>query len=135
LGLGDLSFRTSQSIRSFFSQQFHSFFAILKQWNMAARALVTLIQQKHIEFAGRQHHLADRNTVAVMLTTIFRLVSSRLQFVTLFLLIIAVIDLGHVQSTTPRPSGFTRIARDLGRQFCNGECEGLARPWTLGSAP
>jgi hypothetical protein len=51
-----------------------------------------------------------------MLTTIFRLVSSRLQFVTLFLLIIVVIDLGHVQSTTPRPSGFTRIARDLGRK-------------------
>jgi hypothetical protein len=53
----------------------------------------------------------------------FRLVSSRLQFVTLFLLVIAVIDLGHVQSTTPRPSGFTRIARDLGRKFRNAECE------------
>jgi hypothetical protein len=29
-----------------FLQQFHSFFAILRQWNIAARALVTLIQQK-----------------------------------------------------------------------------------------
>jgi hypothetical protein len=75
------------------------------------------------------------NTPAAMLTTMFRLVSSRLQFVTLFLLVIAVIDLGHVQSTTPRPFGFTRIARDLGRKFCNAECEGLTHPWTVGSAP
>jgi hypothetical protein len=70
-----------------------------------------------------------------MLTTIFRLVSSRLQFVTFFLLVIMVIGFGHVQSPSPRPCGFTRIARDLGRKFCNAEREGLTYPWTLGPAP
>jgi hypothetical protein len=70
-----------------------------------------------------------------MLASTFRLVSSRLQFVTFFLLVIAVIDLGHLQSITPLPSGFTRIARDLGRKFCNTECQGLTLPWSSGPAP
>jgi hypothetical protein len=71
------------------------------------------------------------NTPALMLTTMFRLVSSRLQFVTFFLLVITVIDLGHVQSTNPCPSGFTRIARDLGLKFSNVGCEGLTLQWTV----
>src|SRR5271156_4141248 len=51
-----------------------------------------------------------------MLASVFRLVSSRIQFVTFSLLLIAVIDLGRSQSIAPGPSGFTRIARDLGRK-------------------
>jgi len=82
-----------------------------------------------LRFFEAKFQMADRYdiTPAAMLTTIFRLVLSRLQFVTFYLLVIAVIDVGHVQSTTPRPSGFTRIARDLGRKFSNGECEGLGQ--------
>jgi hypothetical protein len=75
------------------------------------------------------------HTPAAMLISVFRSVSSRLQFVIFFLLVIAVIDLGHLQSITPGPSGFTRIARDLGRRFCNAECERLSHPWSSGSAP
>ncbi len=55
-------------------------------------------------------------------------VASRLRIVIFFVLIVAVIDRGHLQSTRPQPSGFTRIARDLGRKFCNPECEGLSQP-------
>jgi len=54
-----------------------------------------------------------------------RLAFSRFRFIILFVLVIAVIDRGHSQSTNPEPSGFTRIARDLGRKFCNTECEDL----------
>jgi hypothetical protein len=54
----------------------------------------------------------------------FRSALSRIHSVFLFLTIIAVIDLGHLPKTcaAPGPSGFTRIARDLSRKFCNGEC-------------
>jgi hypothetical protein len=52
-----------------------------------------------------------------------RLVSSRLPLVISFALVIAVIDHGHSQSTSPGPSGFTRIARDLGRKFCKADGE------------
>jgi hypothetical protein len=43
---------------------------------------------------------------------------SKTKFVIYFLLVIAVIDLGHVQGAYayPGPSGFTRIARDLSRK-------------------
>jgi hypothetical protein len=70
-----------------------------------------------------------------MLASVFRLVSSRIQFVTFSLLLIAVIDLGRSQSIAPGPSGFTRIARDLGRKFCDTECERSTHPWTSGPAP
>jgi hypothetical protein len=55
--------------------------------------------------------------------------ASRLRIVIFFLVIVAVIDHGHLQSPWPGPSGFTRIARDLGRKFCSHECEGLTHPW------
>jgi hypothetical protein len=70
-----------------------------------------------------------------MLASTRHFVFSRLPFVTLFLLIIAVIDRGQLQSATPGPTGFTRIARDLGRRFCNADCEGLTHPWSSGSVP
>jgi hypothetical protein len=56
----------------------------------------------------------------------FRSALSRIPSVFLFLVIIAVIDLGHLPHpcAAPGPSGFTRIARDLSRKFCNGECAG-----------
>ena len=56
--------------------------------------------------------------------------ASRPRIVIFFVLIVAVIDRGHLQSPMPGPSGFTRIARDLGRKFCNFECEALTHPWT-----
>jgi hypothetical protein len=46
LGSEGLIFQDQPINQIVFLQQFHSFFAILKQWTMAARALVTLIQQK-----------------------------------------------------------------------------------------
>jgi hypothetical protein len=52
-----------------------------------------------------------------------RFASSRLHLVIFFVLVTAVIDRGHLQSINPGPSGFTRIARDLGRKFCSTECE------------
>jgi hypothetical protein len=74
--------------------------------------------------------------LTTMSEAMVRLVSSRLQFVTFFLLVIGVIDLGHIPSaTSPRPSGFTRIARDLGRKFCSADCEGLTQSGTSGPAP
>jgi hypothetical protein len=61
------------------------------------------------------------------LATKLRLLSSRLQFVTLILFVIAVIDFGNVQTAPiPGPCGFTRIARDLSRKFQNSECERLS---------
>jgi hypothetical protein len=50
----------------------------------------------------------------------FRLALARIKSVFLFLVIIAVIDLGHLPHTcaAPGPSGFTRIARDLSRKSC-----------------
>jgi hypothetical protein len=51
------------------------------------------------------------------------LASSRPRLVIVFALIIAVIDHGRSQGTSPAPLGFTRIARDLGRRFCDAECE------------
>jgi hypothetical protein len=56
----------------------------------------------------------------------FRSALSRIRSVFLFLVVIAVIDLGHSPSTdaAPGPSGFTRIGRDLSRKFGNGECAG-----------
>jgi hypothetical protein len=47
--------------------------------------------------------------------------------VVLFLVVIAVIDLGHLPSNSaaPGPFGFTRLARDLSRKFGNGECAGV----------
>jgi hypothetical protein len=80
-------------------------------------------------------HMHPVSTPVAMLASMFRLVSSRLQFVAFFLLVVAVIDLGHVQSASPGSSGFTRIARDLGRKFCNADCARLTRPWTSGSEP
>ena len=56
-------------------------------------------------------------------------VASRLRIVIFFLLIVVVIDRGHLQGTRPGPSGFTRIARDLGRKFCNHECEESTHSW------
>ena len=41
-------------------------------------------------------------------------------------MVIAVIGLGHMQSVTQGPSGFTRIVRDLGRKFCDVEREELS---------
>jgi hypothetical protein len=63
--------------------------------------------------------------------------SSRLQFVVAFLLVIAVIDLGHLERTyaSPGPSGFTRIARDLERRFCSAGCEASDRRRTSGPDP
>jgi hypothetical protein len=56
--------------------------------------------------------------------------ASRLRIVISFVLIVTVIDRGHLLSTQPGPSGFTRIARDLGRKFCDPECEALTHPRT-----
>jgi hypothetical protein len=66
----------------------------------------------------------------------FRLALSRIQSVFLFLVIVAVIDLGHLPQAcaAPGPSGFTRIARDLSRKYCNGECAGIDGRWTFGFA-
>lgn len=52
-----------------------------------------------------------------------RLLIPRLQYLTFLLMVIAVMGLGHMHSVTPGPSGYTRIVRDLGRKFCNGECQ------------
>jgi len=56
--------------------------------------------------------------------------SSRFHLVIFFVLVTAVIDRGHSQSADPGPSGFTRIARDLGRKFCNPECADQSRVMT-----
>jgi hypothetical protein len=66
----------------------------------------------------------------------FRVSLSRAQFVVLFVMVIAVIDVGHLQSpyAYPGPSGFTRIARDLGRRFGNGESANFVRGWAFGPA-
>jgi hypothetical protein len=72
-----------------------------------------------------------------MLLLMSFLASSRPQFVVTFLLVIAVIDLGHSERSyaSPGPSGFTRIARDLERRFCSPVYEGSNRPWTCGPDP
>jgi hypothetical protein len=49
----------------------------------------------------------------------------RVRHVALFVLVIAVIDVGNAQranaSENPGNCGFTRIARDLGRQFAGDQ--------------
>jgi hypothetical protein len=64
---------------------------------------------------------------AAEVTPMRRLVASRLPFLICLTLVIAVIDHGQAQNACPGPSGFTRIARDLGRRFCTAECEDETR--------
>jgi len=51
---------------------------------------------------------------------VFRL-HSRFHFVAAILLLVTVIDLGHLINGTQNSFGFARIARDLGRRFCDTE--------------